>query len=101
MARFPPGKGGGEGVARGGKGKGILSHSLTEGGGIPLATRTTPANGDERAHVLPLRDAVKVHTGKRGCPCTRRRREGYFGACSLYPLENFGVVLDQLGKNLY
>jgi len=35
MALFPPGKGGGEGVARGGKGKGILIHSLTEGNGMP------------------------------------------------------------------
>ena len=34
MALFPPGKGGGEGVARGGKGKGILIHSLTEGGAL-------------------------------------------------------------------
>jgi hypothetical protein len=48
MALFPPGKGGGEGIARGGKGKGILIHSLTEAGGMPLANRTTPANGDER-----------------------------------------------------
>jgi hypothetical protein len=37
MARFPPGKGGGEGVTRGGKGKRILIHSLTEGRGMPLA----------------------------------------------------------------
>ena len=71
MALFPPGKGGGEGVARGGKGKGILIHSLTEGNGMPLANRTTPANGDERAQVVPLLDAVKVHTGKRGCPRKR------------------------------
>ena len=35
MALFPPGKGGGAGVARGGKGKGILIHSLTEGNGMP------------------------------------------------------------------
>ena len=62
MALFPPGKGGGEGVARGGKGKGILIHSLTEGNGMPLANRPTPANGDERAQVLPLLDAVKVRT---------------------------------------
>src|SRR4029453_10841064 len=68
---FPPGKGGGEGVARGGKGKGILIHSLTEGGGMPLANRTTPANGDERAQVLPLLDAVKIRTGKRGRPRKR------------------------------
>src|SRR5215471_2288881 len=73
MALFPPGKGGGEGVARGGKGKGILIHSLTEGGGMPLANRTTPANGDERAHVLPLLDAVKSRTGQRGRPRNRRR----------------------------
>ena len=73
MALFPPGKGGGEGVARGGKGKGILIHSLTEGGGMPLANRTTPANGDERAQVLPLLDAVKIRTGKRGRPRKRLR----------------------------
>jgi hypothetical protein len=73
MALFPPGKGGGEDVARGGKGKGILIHSLTEGGGMPLANRTTPANGDERAQVLPLLDAVKIRTGKRGRPRKRLR----------------------------
>jgi hypothetical protein len=73
MALFPPGKGGGEDVARGGKGKGVLSHSLTEGHGMPLANRTTPANGDERAQVLPLLDAVKVRTGHRGRPRKRLR----------------------------
>ena len=36
MALCPPGQGGG---ARGGKGKGILLHSLTEGGGMPLVVR--------------------------------------------------------------
>jgi hypothetical protein len=71
MALFPPGQGGGEGVAHGGKGKGVLIHSLTDGGGMPLANRTTPANGDERAQVLPLLDALKVHTGKRGRPRKR------------------------------
>ena len=71
MALFPPGKGGGEGVARGGKGKGVLIHCLTAGDGMPLASRTTPANGDERAQVLPLLDAVKVRTGTRGRPRTR------------------------------
>ena len=38
---FPPGKGGGEGGARGGKGTGMLLHRLTEGGGMPLAHRTS------------------------------------------------------------
>lgn len=71
MAPFPPGKGGGEGVARGGKGKGILIHTLTEGAGMPLATCTTPANGDERTQVLPLLDAVRLRTGKRGRPRKR------------------------------
>src|SRR5712691_33374 len=33
-----------------------------------LGDRTTPANGDERAQVVPLLDAVKVRTGKRGRP---------------------------------
>jgi hypothetical protein len=68
---FSPGKGGGEGIAHGGKGKGILIHSFTEAGGMPLANRTTPANGDERAQVVPLLDAVKGHTGPRGRPRQR------------------------------
>src|SRR5918911_1866230 len=71
MALCPPGKGGGEGVARGGKGQGSLIHSLTEGRGMPLSNRTTPANGDERAQGVPLLDAVKVRTGKRGRPRKR------------------------------
>src|SRR6516162_3465682 len=73
MALFPPGKGGGAGGARGGKGTGMLLHRLTEGGGMPLANRTTPAHGDERAHVLPALAAVKSRTGQRGRPRNRRR----------------------------
>jgi hypothetical protein len=71
MALFPPGKGGGEGVAYGRKGKGILIHSLTDGAGMPLSTRTTPANGDERAQVLPLLDTLHIRMGKRGRPRKR------------------------------
>jgi transposase len=71
MARFPPGKGGGAGVARGGKGKGILIHTLTDAAGMPVSNRTTPANGDERAQVLPLLDAIKVRTGRAGRPRKR------------------------------
>jgi len=63
MALLPPGKGGGEGVARGGKGKRLLIHSLTDGSGLPLANRTTPVKGDARAQGGPLLDAVQVHTG--------------------------------------
>jgi IS5 family transposase len=58
-------------VARGGKGKGILIHSLTDAVGMPLAHRATPANGNERAQVMPLLDAVRVRTGRRGRPRKR------------------------------
>ena len=65
---FSPGKGGGDGVAYGGKGKGILIHTLTEGSGMPLSYRTTPANSSKRDQVIPLLDSVKVKTNKRGRP---------------------------------
>ena len=71
MARVPPGTGGGEGIAYGRKGKGILIHSLTEAAGMPLSAGTTPANGDERAQVIPLLDALHIRTGKQGRPRTR------------------------------
>ena len=73
MALFPPGKGGGAGGARGGKDTRMLLHRRTEGGGMPQANRTTPAHGDERAHVLPALAAVKSRTGQRGRPRNRRR----------------------------
>jgi Transposase DDE domain len=38
---------------------------------MPLASCLTPANGDERAQVMPLLDAVNVRTGTRGRPHTR------------------------------
>ena len=63
---FPPGKGGGEAVGYGYKGKGILIHTITEGNGMPLANRTTAANGSEREQVIPLLDSIKIQTGKPG-----------------------------------
>ena len=60
MVPFPPGKGGGEGVAYGRKGKGILIHTLTDATGMPLSTCTTPANGDERAQVGDRRLGCQV-----------------------------------------
>lgn len=68
---FSPWEGGGEGVAHGGKGQGLLIHSLTEGHGMPWAHRITPANGDERAQVLPRLEAVKGRPGKAGRPRKR------------------------------
>ena len=68
MALFPPGKGGGEGVAHGYKGKGILIHLIVEQSGMPLSACTTPANGNEREQVEPLLDQIKVQTNKPGRP---------------------------------
>jgi Transposase DDE domain len=65
---FPLARVGARASPRGGKGKEMLLHSLTEGHGMPLANRITPANGDERAQGVPWLDAVKGHTGKRGRP---------------------------------
>jgi transposase len=71
MALFPPGKGGGEEVEYGAKGKGITVHTLTDAAGMPIASCTTPANGDERAQVVPLLNSVRVRTGKKGRPRKR------------------------------
>ncbi|EGJ35276.1 MULTISPECIES: hypothetical protein [Moorena] len=60
MALFPPGKGGGEGVAYGYKGKGVLIHTVTEGNGMPMAYSTTPANGSEPEQVIPLLDSIAL-----------------------------------------
>jgi len=104
MALFPLGKGGGEGVARGGKGKGILIHTLTEANRIPLANRTTPANGDERAQVLPLLDAVKVRMGHRGRPRKRLKAiatdKGYDAKALRQQLRKRGIQA-QLPKRIW
>lgn len=71
MALFPPGKGGGEGVAYGYKGKGILIHSMTDANGMPVVAITTPANGDERQQVLTMLAQIKLATLKRGNPKRR------------------------------
>ena len=38
---------------------------------MPLSARTTPANGDARAPVIPLLDALHIRTGQRGRPRQR------------------------------
>lgn len=66
---FSPGTGGGEGVAYGYQGKGVLIHSLVDGQGMPLAGKSTPANASERAQVLPLLDSLHLlPTGRVGRP---------------------------------
>lgn len=76
-ALFPPGKGGGEGVAYGYKGKGILIHTVTDANGMPLANRVTPANADEREQVIPLLDSIEVRSSGVGRP---RKRMGVLAA---------------------
>ncbi len=70
-AQYPPGKGGGEDVGYGYKGKGILIHSITEANGMPVVAITTSANGDERQQVLPMLAQIRLATGKRGNPKRR------------------------------
>ena len=68
---FAAGKGGGEGVDYGGKGKGVLIHAMTEANGLPVAVIVTPASGGERAQVGPLLDKIKVKNGRPGRPRKR------------------------------
>lgn len=48
MELFPSAPGGGQNVAHGYKGKGVLLHVITDSKGLPLAIDSTSANGDER-----------------------------------------------------
>lgn len=68
MALFPPGKGGGDKVDYGYKGKGILIHLLVDQKGMPLSFTTTCAKGSERGEVSKLVEKVNVKTGKPGRP---------------------------------
>lgn len=51
---FSAGKGGGEEIEYGYKGKGVTSHVLTDGQGNPIKITSTSAAGDERQQVTPL-----------------------------------------------
>ena len=64
MAVFPSGKGSGEQVNSGYKGKGVTIHSLVDGEGNPLAVLVTAANESEREQVLPLLASIQIQTGK-------------------------------------
>ncbi|KIA78119.1 IS5 family transposase [Parachlamydia acanthamoebae] len=58
---FPRGKGGGEEIEYGFKGKGTTTHLLVDGNGSPVVFTSTPANGDECKQVEPLLDRVHKH----------------------------------------
>lgn len=64
MVFFPRGKGGGEEIEYGFKGKGTTTHLLVDGNGSPIAFTSTAANGDERQEVEPLLDRVEKHISK-------------------------------------
>ena len=68
MVFFPAGKGGGEEIEYGFKGKGTTTHLLVDGNGSPVAFESTAANGDERQQVEPLLDKVQARID-----CWRKR----------------------------
>ena len=94
MALFPPGKGGGEDVAYGYKGKGILFHTLTDGNGMPLSCSTTPANGSEREQVMPLLDSIVVKSNRPGRP---RKRVKVLAADKGYDSKDLRAALRKRG----
>src|SRR5215210_4831392 len=57
MDFFSGGKGGGELVEYGYKGKGMTTHLLVDGNGNPLSFEVTSANEDERKQVEKLIDS--------------------------------------------
>jgi transposase len=78
---FAAGKGGGEGVEYGFKGKGVLTHALVDGNGNILSVTTTGAGQSEREQVEELLDCIDVNTGRRGRrrsrPATLELDKGY------------------------
>lgn len=64
MVFFSAGKGGGQEIDYGFKGKGATTHLLIDGNGSPVAFESTAANGDERQMVEPLIDQVKKRVDK-------------------------------------
>jgi transposase len=65
---FSSGKGGGQEVEYGYKGKGVTIHSLVDRNGSPLAISVTSAKESEREQVLPLLESIHIQTGEVGRP---------------------------------
>jgi len=79
-APFPPGKGGGEQVDYGYKGKGVTTHLLVDGNGMPLAFVSTSAATSEQAQVSKLFQRVRVYSGygrPKRCPKEIHADKGY------------------------
>lgn len=65
MVFFSRGKGGGEAVDYGYKGKGMTNHLLIDKHGHPLNITTTSANGDERKQVICLLSDIDIYIRKQ------------------------------------
>jgi transposase len=95
MALFPPGKGGGEDVGYGFKGKGITMHALTDGNGMPLSIISTSAQKSEQSQVMPLLEKARVSGPKRkrprNCPDVIQMDKGYDSRPLRQELRNKGV----------
>lgn len=93
-ALFPPGKGGGDGIDYGYKGKGVTNHLLVEGRGMPLSTLSTPASSDEREQVSQLLKRVRVYHGygrPKHCPKEVHADKGYDSKILRIFLRNKGL----------
>ena len=92
---FSSGKGGGQDVKYGYKGKGILIHLIVDGEGMPLSAHTTAANGDERKQVEPLLEKIDVRTRKPGRPPKHPKKlagdKGYDSKCLRKKLKARGI----------
>ena len=105
MALFPPGKGGGEAVDYGYKGKGITNHLLIEGNGLPLALVATSAASSERDQVSVLLGRVRVYKGygrPKKCPHEIHADRGYDSKALRIFLRNKGlrpVISKRVWKN--
>jgi len=65
MVFFSAGKGGGQLIDYGYKGKGVTTHLLTDSNGNPINFEVTSAKGDERGQVEKLLDGIEEFTNQR------------------------------------
>ncbi len=71
-----------------------MIHTLTEGNGMPLANRITPANGSEREQVMPLLSSIRVKTNSPG---RSRKRVKVLAADKGYDSKNLRAALRKRG----
>ena len=102
---FSAGKGGGDDVGYGFKGKGVTRHTYVDGNGMPLAIITTSANVDERTQVIKLLDSVSVKGNRvraKSCTATIQLDGGYPAKWLKIALRKKGiqpVIAEKVYKN--